>query len=155
MDGALALVGGALREAEVALDVALGTPPPRILGHLVPLEQVLVNLLANARDAMAGLPAGAPRRLSIAAASEGGTVRLTVADTGGGIPIEVMARLFQPFVSTKGPEHGTGLGLSICQAMIVAMGGTIQAENGPEGAVFILRLPAAVADRPVAVDATA
>ncbi len=155
IDGALALVGGALREAEVALDVALGTPPPRILGHLVPLEQVLVNLLANARDAMAGLPAGTARGLRIAAATEGGTVRLTVADTGGGIPIEVMARLFQPFVSTKGPEHGTGLGLSICQAMIMAMGGTIQAENGPEGAVFTLRLPAAAADRPAAAGAMA
>ncbi|MFZ4411196.1 MAG: sensor histidine kinase [Paracraurococcus sp.] len=153
VDGALALVGGALREAEVALDVALGTPPPRVLGHLVPLEQVLVNLLANARDAMAGLPAGTARGLRIAAATEGGTVRLTVADTGGGIPIEVMARLFQPFVSTKGPEHGTGLGLSICQAMIMAMGGTIQAENGPAGAVFTLRLPAAAADCPAAVDA--
>jgi C4-dicarboxylate-specific signal transduction histidine kinase len=153
VEGALTLVGNALREAEVTVEVALGAPPPVVLGHLVPLEQVLVNLLANARDALAARPAGAARRLRIAAAAEGGMVRLTIADTAGGIPAEVMARLFQPFVSTKGPEDGTGLGLSICQAMVLAMGGCIAAENSPEGAVFTLRLPAAPAGPPTRIPA--
>ena len=78
MDGALALVGGLAAARRGCGEVALGTPPPVVLGQLVPLEQVLVNLLANARDAMAALPAGAPRRVRIAAAAEpAGQVRLT------------------------------------------------------------------------------
>ena len=54
-----------------------------------------------------------------------------------------MRKLFVPFVTTKGPDRGTGLGLSICHGLVKAMGGTIEATNGPEGAVFRLRLLAA------------
>jgi C4-dicarboxylate-specific signal transduction histidine kinase len=145
VEGALGLVGSTLREALVQVEVALGEPPPVVLGHLVPLEQVLLNLLANARDAMAGLPEGAPRRVWIAAAATPGEVRLTVADTGGGIPAELIEHVFEPFVTTKGPDRGTGLGLSICFGLVKAMGGTIGVANGPEGAVFTITLPAAPA----------
>jgi signal transduction histidine kinase len=150
LEGALALVGASLDAAGVRVALALGDPPPAVLGQLIPLQQVLVNLLANAQQAMAALPATAPRRLRIAAMAEGGVVRLSVADTAGGIAPEVMARLFEPFVSTKRPESGTGLGLSICRGLMSGMGGSIAAENGPEGAIFTLCLPAAA--RPGASD---
>ena len=148
VEGALALVGGALREAGIAVELELGTPPAVVLGHLVPLEQVLVNLLGNARDAMASLPPGARRRVRILAESAAGPQRdmvlLSVADSGGGVaPEAVLPRLFEPFVSTKGSERGTGLGLSICHGLVTAMGGTIAAANDAEGAVFRLALPVA------------
>ncbi len=147
----LSLAEAALREASVGVEVDLGQPAPVVMGHAVGIEQALLNLLVNARDAMAALPPGAPRRIRIQAATEEDErVALRVADTGGGIPPDVLARIFEPFVTTKGPEHGTGLGLSISHGLIRAMGGTIEARNGPEGAIFTVTLPAAAqALRPV------
>ena len=82
-----------------------------------------------------------PRRIRIAAAPGAeGTVHLTLADTGGGIAPEVMSRLFEPFVTTKGPDKGTGLGLSLAYSLIKGMGGTIEAHNDAEGAVFVITL---------------
>ncbi|WP_203074782.1 ATP-binding protein [Falsiroseomonas ponticola] len=143
VEGAMAVLGGTLRDAGVQLVLALGNPVPRVLGQLVPLEQVLVNLIGNARDALAGLPADQPRRVRVSAAPDAGFVVLTVADNGGGIPDAVMARLFQPFVTTKAEDRGTGLGLSVCQGLVQQMGGTITATNEEGGAVFRIRLPAA------------
>jgi C4-dicarboxylate-specific signal transduction histidine kinase len=110
----------------------------------VALEQVLTNLLLNAADALMARPPGAPRRIRIAAdRGNDGMVRVTVADTGGGIPAEILPRIFEPFVTTKGPDRGTGLGLSICHGLITAMGGSIEAHNDAAGAVFVLTLAAA------------
>ena len=141
VEGALDLARNPLRDASVSVAVDLGDPPPVVRAQSVLLEQVLSNLLLNARDALATRPAGAPRRIRIAAApGPDGTVRLTVADTGGGIAPEVMARLFEPFVTTKGPDKGTGLGLSICHGLVKGMGGSIEAHNEAEGAVFTITL---------------
>jgi signal transduction histidine kinase len=140
--GVLALMAGPLRDGGVCTRVEISDPPPRALGHNVALEQVLVNLLANARDAMQSLPPEAPRIVSFKAETTAeGNALLTVSDTGGGIPAQVMARLFEPFVTTKGLERGTGLGLSICQGLIRRMGGTITASNEGPGAVFRIVLP--------------
>ena len=144
VNGALALVGASLRDADVTLEVALGPPPGLlVMAQLVPLEQVLANLIANARDAFAGRPPGGARRLRIGAEQEGGQVRITVADTAGGIAQPVLDRLFEPFVTTKDAEKGTGLGLSICHGLVLGMGGTIEARNAGEGAVFSITLAAA------------
>ncbi len=155
VEGAMALTGGVLREAGIELRCTLGVPPPVVMGHLVALEQVLANLLANAGDVLAALPPEAPRWISLAAkpAADGFT-ELRVADSGGGLPGLVLDRMFEPFVTTKGPDRGTGLGLSICHGLVVAMGGRIAAENGPDGAIFTIHLPNAPAAAPADLPAS-
>jgi C4-dicarboxylate-specific signal transduction histidine kinase len=143
---ALVMTGDALRSAGIVVETELPEPGPRIMGHLVAVEQVLTNLIMNARDALAGLPQGATRRLRIATGADAqGKAHVIIADTGGGISASVMGRLFEPFVTTKGAEAGTGLGLSICHGLVRGMNGTIEADNDPEGAVFTVTLPALAA----------
>lgn len=143
VEGALLLTGSALSKSGVAVEVALGEPAPVIRGEAVLIEQVLTNLLLNAADALAAQAPDAPRRVRIAAESGAdGMVRITVADTGGGIAPEILGRLFEPFVTTKEPDKGTGLGLSICHGLVAAMGGTIEAHNDDAGAVVTLALAA-------------
>lgn len=144
IDGVRSLIDGALRDSNVVLDVDLGEPPPRVMGDVVALEQVLVNLLSNSRDALADRPPGAPRlvRVSVVARSDS-RITFTVSDNGGGIAPRVLDRLFEPFVTTKLPDRGTGLGLSLCHALVKRMGGTIEAANSPEGAVFTITLKCA------------
>ncbi len=154
VEGTLDLMRFTLRATSVCVEVALGDPPPVVRAQAILLQQVLSNLLLNARDALAGLPAGAVRRIRISAepvegGGAGGMVRLVVADTGGGIPAAVMGQLFEPFVTTKGPDRGTGLGLSICYGLVRSMGGTIEARNDAEGAVITIMLQAAAEQPPV------
>ena len=145
IDGAQSMAASSLRDAMVNLVITLDDPPPLVLGHLVALEQVLTNLIMNARDAVVQNGGAGPHRITVEAATDraAGVVRITVSDTGGGLPASVLARLFQPFVSTKGADRGTGLGLSICHGLVTGMGGTITAGNEGLGAVFRITLPAA------------
>jgi C4-dicarboxylate-specific signal transduction histidine kinase len=126
---------------EVALDVAVGLPRVR-LGQRQ-LVQVLLNLLLNAADAVeAAAPSRRAHIVMRARAVEGG-VRLEVEDNGSGLPEEVRARLFTPFFTTKPPGKGTGLGLALCHEYVTRVGGTLVAEDRPEGgARFSLTLPA-------------
>lgn len=140
---ALVMTGEALRGAGIVVETALAEPAPRILGQSVAVEQVLTNLIMNAKDALAGLPKGAARRLRISTSADGeGKAHIILADTGGGIPAHVMGRMFEPFVTTKGAEAGTGLGLSICHGLLRSMDGIIEASNDSEGAVFTITFPA-------------
>jgi two-component system NtrC family sensor kinase len=110
------------------------------------IRQVLLNLCVNAIDAMVGRPR---RVLSMSIVAEVQQVRLVVADTGTGIAPEHLARIFQPFFTTKGTNAGTGLGLSICAGIIEKHGGAIAARNLPEGgAEFTVRLPRVTAAGP-------
>lgn len=112
----------------------------------VPLEQVLVNLLINADDAIRARREKNPELegwIAVTAHAEGGEAVLTVSDNGGGIPKHVLPMLFEPFFTTKGPKEGMGLGLSISYGIVRDLGGTITAENTSEGARFIVRLPLA------------
>ena len=125
------------RAVEVALDLP-GTLPP-VLADARRLEQVLLNLLLNAGDAMDGSGS-----LDIRARQGGGMVELSVADRGPGIAEVDLPRIFDPFFTTKPPGAGTGLGLSICHRLVESFGGTIEAagrEGG--GAVLTLRLRSA------------
>jgi signal transduction histidine kinase len=103
----------------------------------------MVNLMANARDAMRATPP--PRRLTLTTRFDATRqcVALEVADTGPGIPPDIQARLFEPFFTTKPPGQGTGLGLSLVQDIIRSHEGVIRVESPPgQGAHFVIELPA-------------
>src|SRR5262245_23123453 len=113
---------------------------PAVRADRVQLQQVLLNLIVNACDAMITGPPS-ERRLTIAATPDGnGMVQVSIADSGCGIPAEKMDRLFEPFFTTK--EQGLGLGLTICRSIVTAHGGRLWVVNNPErGATFCLTLP--------------
>jgi two-component system, LuxR family, sensor kinase FixL len=123
------------------LKTALDADLPPVYADRVQIQQVLVNLVRNAVEAMAGLDR---REIRIGAVRSGGdaTVRFSVADTGPGLAELVLKQLFKPFVSTK-PE-GMGVGLSICRAIMLDHGGKIWAEPNPGGGtVFYFTVPIA------------
>ncbi|MDR1935959.1 MAG: sensor histidine kinase [Candidatus Accumulibacter sp.] len=110
------------------------------------MEQVLVNLLGNALDAMTGQ---ASPRIDLAVEVHGRTIRLQVRDYGTGLRDEVLPRLFEPFFTTKEANLGLGLGLAISAGIVSDFGGTLAGGNHPEGgAVFTLELPLAENTRP-------
>jgi len=124
------------------LETSLATDLPLIEGDPVQIQQVLVNLISNALDAMRHTPPG-ERKGEISTASDGdGKVRLSVRDHGTGIPTEVHERLFDRFFTTK--EQGLGMGLAISRSIIEAHGGTLSGENcDGGGACFTVRFPQA------------
>ena len=152
--GAVDLTQHTVQQSGIALKISLADEMPQVFGHMSRLEQVLINLINNARDSLCEWPAreqaDRPRQIVISAAPvphDGRAfLRLTVEDTGPGIAEHVLPRLFVPFVTTKGRDHGTGLGLPLCQRIVGEMGGTISAGNRAEGgACFEILLPAASA----------
>ena len=118
----LALVAHDLKTREIETTVDLSSSPCVISGDPVLLQQVLVNLMMNAIDAMADTPK-ARRRLTIAIAIRDADVELSVRDAGTGLPPQVDGTLFTPFVTTK--PHGLGIGLTIARTIVDAHGGTI------------------------------
>jgi signal transduction histidine kinase len=130
------LVGARARQIKV--EIAVRAPEEPVPAHVDrgQMETVLVNLFMNALDAM---PQGGRLEVDLTNLGESG-VRLTVADTGGGIPAQVAARLFTPFTTTK--PTGTGLGLTISGRILEKHGGCISASNRTEGgACFVITLP--------------
>ncbi|GAA0566375.1 hypothetical protein GCM10009416_00410 [Craurococcus roseus] len=133
---ALALVGTREQGVEARLDLDPGAPPA--LADRVQIQQVVVNLVRNAVEALRDAPR---RELVVATAAAAGAVRVSVADTGPGLPEDVVERLFEPFVSTK--RHGMGVGLSLCRSIVEDHGGRLWAEANPGGgAVFRFVVPA-------------
>lgn len=139
LDGAQQLTRGALRNAGVEWVQDLPSDLPAIAAGLVAAEQVFVNLILNARDAMVEQPPDQPRRILVRARVEAGMVLVTVTDTGGGIPAGAADKVFEPFFTTKPPDKGTGLGLAICHGIMRSLGGSIAASNVPGGAEIRLR----------------
>jgi two-component system sensor kinase FixL len=112
---------------------------PKVLIERIQIEQVVINLLRNAADA---LQDSDERRLQVETALNAGMVAIRVIDTGPGIAPEIAERLFQPFATTK--STGLGLGLSICREIVEAHGGQLRVEaSNPRGAIFTVTLPAA------------
>jgi C4-dicarboxylate-specific signal transduction histidine kinase len=134
----LALVGHGMRARQIEATVDLSSNPCIISGDQVLLQQVLVNLLTNAMDAMAEMPPGS-RRVTVSTEFRADDVAVSVRDTGTGLPAQINDTLFKPFVTTK--AHGLGLGLAIARAIVDAHGGAIDGHNNPEGgATFTLTL---------------
>ncbi len=125
---------------DLRLDVDPGLPPVR--GDERKLQQVFINLIANAEHAVRTSPPGA-RRVTVHARRAGsGRVVVRVSDTGPGVPTEVLGRVFEPFFTTKPPGEGTGLGLSVSYGIVQAHGGELRAHNLPEGgAAFDVAFP--------------
>jgi signal transduction histidine kinase len=150
---ALALHGGGLETEGIELTVKWpGDKPLFVQGLPNQLMQVIVNLIANARDAIierSDTPMGRLRSVrgkisvSISADEIAREFRLEIADNGGGIPPEIIGRIFDPFFTTKEVNKGTGLGLSISYGIVAGMGGHINVRNGQEGAIFSVVLPLA------------
>jgi PAS domain S-box-containing protein len=143
VEGALLLCSSVLSRAGVTVEEMVPRRLPPVAANPVMLEQVIVNLMLNARDAMQRIPE-AERRLVVRAQElPDRRVELQISDHGRGLSPEALARLFEPFFTTKAPGQGMGLGLSICHGIIRSFGGEITGGNGPHGAVFTIRLPAA------------
>jgi two-component system NtrC family sensor kinase len=129
-----------LRKNSITVDFVREPKIPFVLGDAHQLMQVFLNLLLNAEQSMREARGRGVLRVRLAA--EGGFVRISFADDGPGIAPEIIARVFDPFYTTKRPGR-TGLGLSICKSVIKEHHGTIEAANAPEGgAVFTVTFPA-------------
>jgi signal transduction histidine kinase len=126
----------------VTLNKVLAPQRLPIKGDPIQLQQVILNLIANGMEAMAGNPVGRRRIVGRAARANGATVELSISDSGPGVPPDRLRKVFEPFFTTK--EHGMGMGLSIARTIIEAHAGRIWVENEiGGGAVFRFRLPLA------------
>jgi two-component system, NtrC family, C4-dicarboxylate transport sensor histidine kinase DctB len=143
----LAVLGPKLREFGVETTLDTGSPGMAVRAEQIRLDQVLINLADNAIDAMKRSE-DENRVLALRVGEEDGMVTITVADNGPGITPETMARLFDPFFSTKPAGEGLGLGLSVASAIVRDFGGTLSARNRHAGgAIFTLSLPRAEGKR--------
>jgi PAS domain S-box-containing protein len=141
----LGLARSELIDRHVAVSTLLAPGLPNVLGDRVQLQQVMLNLLLNACEAMS-IRTFAERALTVSTALDGdGLLLASIADRGSGVPPDAADRLFEPFFTTK--PQGLGLGLSICRSIIAAHGGRLWADNNLDGgATFTFALPAHTGD---------
>ena len=126
----------------IELDSELSPEPVVVLGDRYELQQVLLNLVTNAVQAVGSLPPGRPRRITLFTSCSEGEALLRVRDNGPGVPKHLAPYLFTPFFTTKAPGEGTGLGLSLSYGLVKAHGGDLTYEPSPEGgAEFQVVLP--------------
>jgi len=138
LEQALQLLGPRIRSE--AVDVRCQVSPDAwVSGDSIRLEQVLINLLNNALDAM---QSSSVRQLRIDCRRDGSEWRLSVADSGGGIDREHLDQVFEPFFTTKPVGQGLGLGLAVSYGIVRDLGGRLEVRNDAQGAVFDIRLPA-------------
>jgi two-component system NtrC family sensor kinase len=138
----LSLLEHQLEKGSIKIRRELSSVPVELIGYEFKLQQVFLNLILNARDAM---PVGG--WLSIATRIDGNEVVAEVSDTGSGIPPEHLARIYDPFFTTKATGQGTGLGLSITYGIIREHEGEIHCESSAgQGTRFTLRFPAAASE---------
>jgi PAS domain S-box-containing protein len=146
----LDLVRARLRDAGVQLELALDESLPQIEADKVQVQQVVMNLVLNAVDAM--LEAGTRRRvLSVQSRSTSNSVQVSVRDTGSGLPTPEVEQIFEPFYTTK--SDGIGMGLAISRSIVEAHGGAIWASaDGEAGATFSFTLPAHAQPEPLQIE---
>ncbi|GFO62222.1 PAS domain S-box protein [Geomonas paludis] len=135
MEKALSLLEGSFGMHGIHSELSVSGEPV-ISGYLSEFVQVLLNILMNARDALVAKAPAAPL-ISISMFSEGDRTVVTISDNAGGIPDEIIGRIFEPYFTTKGPEQGTGIGLFMCKTIIEkSMKGLLTARNTGTGAEF-------------------
>jgi two-component system sensor kinase FixL len=141
VDIAMALALLDARSSGISIDRMAEVGDARVEVDAIQIQQVLVNLLRNAVDALRGTPPkGVPRLTISTREGEDGMVEFSVADNGPGIAAALAGRIFEPFMTTK--ANGMGMGLSVCRRLIESHGGTIEVESEPgAGAAFTVRLP--------------
>jgi two-component system, LuxR family, sensor kinase FixL len=145
IDAAVSLTRMEAMQQTVEIEERIDPSLPTVFADRVQIEQVLLNLLRNAMEAM--VAANTERRSIVVAARRKGnrTVEISVADSGPGVTAEVTDRLFEPFVTTK--PLGMGMGLSISHSIIESHGGRLRlARKAPSGALFMFDLPTADAE---------
>jgi len=126
----------------IELEQVLDPSPVVVLGDRYELQQVLLNLITNAVQAVSSLPPGLPRKIVVATSRVDQTAVLRVSDTGPGVAPQYASSLFTPFFTTKAPGQGTGLGLSLSYGLVKSHGGVLSYEPPPEGgAEFRVALP--------------
>jgi C4-dicarboxylate-specific signal transduction histidine kinase len=138
IERALSLMHEQLRLRAIEVEFDLAGEELVVLGNPIQLEQIFINLLTNARDA---LEEEQRRVVRISSARDGERIKIRVADTGPGIPHGIQQRIFDPFFTTKEVGAGTGLGLSITYSIVKEHGGDIALVPSDEGAVFEIELP--------------
>ncbi len=141
---AIARVAQSYRAAGIVLEESLGEEPLALSGHPPLIEQVLVSILANARDALAETLE--KRRTVVVSAGRGaaGRVWVRVADNGPGVPEANRERIFEPFFTTKPEGQGAGLGLAVSYGIVRDAGGTLTLKPGGPGATFEIDLPGSI-----------
>jgi signal transduction histidine kinase len=147
IEGTLSLLTEDLRGKGVELRVSETGFEVQVRGFVDQLEQVLINLMVNARDALLSkceADQNFEPWVSVHAERDEHSVRLWVEDNGGGIDPRLLERIFEPFFTTKPVGMGTGLGLSVSTGIVENMGGTLRASNSAEGARFCIELPIVV-----------
>ncbi len=136
---ALSLMQEQLRLRQIEVQMFFPAGEAIVMGNAIQLEQVFINLLTNARDALSTMPR---KLITIACSEKRNLLELHVSDTGPGIPAGLEQRIFDPFFTTKEVGAGTGLGLSITYGIIKDHRGTIQVDSSAdEGAHFLIQLP--------------
>ncbi|WP_166218286.1 PAS domain-containing sensor histidine kinase [Pseudomonas atagonensis] len=149
IEGTLSLLAEGMRGKGVDLRISETPFTVQVRGYVDQLEQVLINLMVNARDALLSKrekDSAFKPWISMYAERDEQKVRLWVEDNGGGIDPRLLERIFEPFFTTKPIGVGTGLGLSVSYGIIDNMGGQLSVRNSPEGARFCIELPIAADD---------
>jgi C4-dicarboxylate-specific signal transduction histidine kinase len=142
-NSALALVGPRIRSMGIAVREDLGSHALTMLGQRGLLEQVIVNLLMNARDALRNAPR-ADKQIEVTTRSApDGHIMIDVADNGPGVPLAIRDRIFEPFFTAKPTGQGTGLGLALSFGIVRDAGGLLSLVPSESGATFRIDLPAA------------
>ena len=137
----VALTRSEAKQNKVAVQMTLAEGLPPIQGDRVQLQQVILNLIMNAIEAMSGADSGSRRLLISSTKSESNNLSVEVQDSGPGFPVASVEQIFQAFYTTK--PTGLGMGLSICRSIVEAHGGQLRAAAGePTGAIFTFTLPA-------------
>nr|WP_314531802.1 ATP-binding protein [uncultured Pseudomonas sp.] len=144
VEGTLSLLGEGLRGKGVELRIVPADFTVQVKGHVDQLEQVLINLMVNARDALLSKREKDPGFrpwIALHCEHDSRHVRIWVEDNGGGIDPRLLERIFEPFFTTKPIGVGTGLGLSVSYGIVENMGGRLSVANGEHGARFCVELP--------------